>query len=169
MFHTTTYTVLSTLIICSAAWAADAPTDPKIATNITITGCLHAGETSGQFVLLGVTEKTATGGVLPVPYAIYRLDSGRDMKPLVGQLVDIKGVVVKRYAKAGTIKISLQDDAGTTPEVKVESGSGRVASTKDFAEKSAGDTMIEVSRPVYQVNVDSIAAVDPEHAGPACK
>ncbi|NDJ14032.1 MAG: hypothetical protein EBY17_23040 [Acidobacteriia bacterium] len=169
MFHKTTYTVLSTLIICSAAWAADAPTDPKIATNITITGCLHAGENSGQFVLLGVTEKTATGGVAPVPYAIYMLDSTRDMKPLVGQLVDIKGVVVKRYAKSGSMKISLQDDAGRTPEVKVESGSGKVASTKDFEEKSAGDTVVEMSRPVYKVNVDSIAAVDAQHTGPACK
>lgn len=184
MFERFTQTALSTAVLywkvfgltviglagmTSVAWAADAPIDPKIATNITITGCLHSGEKDGQFVLVGVTEKTATGGVAPVPYAIYMLDSTRDMKPLVGQLVDIKGVVVKRYSQPGTIKIAVQDDAENTTTVKVESASGKSATTKDFAGSSEGMSKVEVSRPVYKVNVDSIAAVNTEHTGPACK
>lgn len=153
---------------------ADAPKniDPKIAKNITITGCLHAGENSGEFVLVGATEKTATGAIAAVPYAIYMLNTTRDMKGLVGELVDIRAVVVSKDAKRGTIRVMVEDDAANTTDVKVETGSGDATTTKDFAGRvgrRARESVVEVSRPVYRVNVDSISAVSGEQAGPACK
>ena len=173
MFERLTKTILAAVIPGLAVLcAADAPVDPKIATNITITGCLHGGEHSGDFVLVGVTEKTATGAVAAVPYAIYMLNSTNGMKDLVGELVDIKGVVVSKDAKHGTIKVVVDDDTAKTTDVTVERGSGNSTTTKEYAGKTNGPaagSVIEVSRPVYRVNVESIIAAKTDQTGPACK
>ena len=134
------------------------PVDPRIAKNITLTGCLHAGTGSRQFVLVGVTERAPDGTVVPVPYSIYRLDSTRDMKPLVGELVDISGVVVSRDKKPGKITVDVGGDEGGATNVTIAAGS-RTISTKDFAGTPAAESILELNRPVYRVNVDSIRAV----------
>jgi hypothetical protein len=144
------------------------PVDPRIAKNVTITGCLHAGAHAGQFVLLGVTEKALDGTVVPVPYSIYRLDSTRDMKPLVGELVDISGVVVSRDKKQGKITIDVGGDEGSTTNVTVAEGS-RSIKTKSFAGTPATDSVLELNRPVYRVNVDSITPVGGADIRPVCK
>lgn len=170
----TNNSIFATLILSSAVFsplmlAADsAPVDPKIAKNIIITGCLHAGEHSGQFVLVGVTERTLTGKAVPVPYAIYTLDSTRDMKPLVGQLVDVTGVVVSRDKERGTIKIDVGGDAESTTAVAVDTAS-RSVTTKSFAGTSAPESVVELSRPVYRVGVDSIKPVRVANGSPACR
>jgi hypothetical protein len=172
MFNTLTKnTMFATLILSSAALsplllAADsASVDPRIAKNITITGCLHAGAHSGQFVLIGVTERTPTGAVVPVPYSIYRLDSTQDMKHLVGELVDISGKVVSRDKKPGAVKI----DVGAGEEdVEVEIASKNVT-TKTFADPVAADSVIELSRPVYRINVESVKAAEVTGGGSSCR
>jgi hypothetical protein len=164
-------TLFATLILSSAALsplllAADPATvDPRIAKNITITGCLHAGVHSGQFVLVGITERTLTGAVVPVPYSIYRLDSTQDMKHLVGELVDISGKVVSRDKKQGAIKINV--GAGEE-NVAVEMPS-KTVTTKNYAQTPAAESVIELSRPVYLIDVESIKAVSVAEGGSTCR
>lgn len=87
----TTNATLATLMLVSGVvspllLAGDTPADSKLGATVTITGCLHAAQHEGRFVLPGVTERTAAG-VLPVPFAIYRLDKlgpMKEMTPLVG-------------------------------------------------------------------------------------
>lgn len=167
-------TIFATLILSSAVLsplvlAGDSePVDPRIAKNITITGCLHAGQHSGQFVLVGVTERTLAGKVVPVPYSIYMLNSTKDMKPLVGELVDISGVVISRDKKQGTIKIDVGVGEGSTTDVTVAAGSRSVA-TKGFAGTPGAESVVELNRPVYRVDVDSIKPVRVANGGPACR
>ena len=56
--------------------------DPKIGKRITITGCVHKGTSRNSFVLLGATERPAEGSpsIVPLPLAIYWLDSTRGLK-----------------------------------------------------------------------------------------
>jgi hypothetical protein len=167
--------IFATLILSSAALAplvraADGdPVDPKIATNISITGCLHAGEHFAQFVLVGVTELAPDGSVIPVPYAIYMLNSTKDMKQLVGQLVDVKGVVVSRDKRQGIIKINVSADAQATTDVTVETGEKKDTTTKPFAGWASAESVVEINRPVYRIGVESITAEKLRQSGPACK
>jgi hypothetical protein len=164
-------TLFATLILSSAALsplllAADPATaDPRIAKNITITGCLHAGVHSGQFVLVGVTERTLAGAVVPVPYSIYRLDSTQDMKHLVGELVDISGKVVSRDKKQGSIKI----DVGAGEENVAVKMASKTVTTKTFPETPAAESVVELSRPVYLINVESVKATSVADGGSACR
>ena len=165
-------TMFATLILASAAispllLAADsASVDPRIAKNITITGCLHAGAHSGQFVLIGVTERTPTGALVPVPYSIYRLDSHQDMKHLVGQLVDISGKVVSKHKKPVAIKIDVS--AGEENDA-IEMASRKTVTAKPFADSAAADSVVELSRPVYRINVESVKASDVTNSESSCR
>ncbi len=60
---------------------------------MTITGCLHEGQGRDTFVLLGVTERPVEteGPLVPVPLAIYWLDSTDGLKALIGEFVDVSG------------------------------------------------------------------------------
>jgi hypothetical protein len=165
-------TMFATLILSSAALsplllAGDSTTvDPRIAKNITITGCLHAGAHSGQFVLIGVTERTPTGALVPVPYSIYRLDSTQDMKHLVGELVDVSGKVVSRDKKPGAVKI---DVSAGEEDVDVEMAPRNTVTTKPFADSAAPDSIVELSRPVYRINVESVKAAGLADGGSSCR
>jgi hypothetical protein len=92
---TTVSLVVAGASLLSAAHGQSKPIDPKIGTRVTITGCLHKGQDSDSFVLLGVTERPADSPapVRAVPYAIYWLDSTDGLKKLVGEIVDVTGKV----------------------------------------------------------------------------
>jgi hypothetical protein len=86
------------------------------------------------------------------------------MKRLVGELVDISGKVVSRDKKPGAITIDVSGGEADV-EVEVESGTLRpkttvtkVATTKTFADPAAADSQVELSRPVYRINVESVKA-----------
>ena len=167
-------TLFATLIFSSAALsplllAGDSATvDPRLAKNITITGCLHAGQHSGTFVLLGVTERTLTGAVVPVPYSIYKLDSTKDMKHLVGELVDISGKVVKRYRNTGAIRVVVSEGEEGDEDVLVKTAH-KSTTTKPFAEPSDAESVVELNRPVYKINVESIKASGLADGGADCR
>ena len=156
------YTVHTTLIFASAifspiAFAADAPADAKIGTTVTITGCMHAGKHSDQFVLVGVTEKLAGGLASPTPYAIYWLDSYSGMKSMVGGLVEVTGVVVKRDSREGKIKIDVHPGIEESMDVKVQAAGKPGMTTKEFSGSPDEESSIELTRPVYRVHVQSLA------------
>jgi hypothetical protein len=164
----------------SLSWAASgqdkAVPDPKIGTRVIITGCLHKG-TSGSFVLLGVTERPAdpAAPIQAVPYAIYWLDSTDGLKALVGEMVDITGKVTGRRPKPGTITVSVDPSETKSTEVAVASGSKTLdATTKKFedtprpAGTSGAESSLEVTRPVYKLDVENVRAVSAP-GGPACR
>jgi len=163
--------IFATFILSSAALspllrAGDSePVDPRIAKNITITGCLHAGAHAGQFVLLGVTERTLTGALVPVPYSVYMLDSTKDLKHLVGELVDVDGVVVSKDKKAGTVKVVVTSDEETVAVGK----DSKPVTTKAFLATPTADSVVELSRPIYRVHVDTIMPAGFADGAPACR
>jgi len=151
--------------------------DPKIGTRITITGCLHQGTSSNSFVLLGVTERLAASApapVVPVPFAIYSLDSTDGLKPLVGQMIDVTGIVTKRESKRGIITVDIRPEDTLSTEINVESESRDVttekfkgAEARQGASKAA--STIAVTRPVYKLDVKDVRAVNVYAGGPACR
>ena len=175
MQNKTAQTFFATLVLASGALsslalAGDAATvDPKIATRITISGCVHAGSKPGQFVLVGVTERAPDGQINPVPYAIYWLDSNKELKSMVGGFVDVTGTVLKRDSKRGFIKISVRPDEEKTADVTVENGNQKGTTTKEYAGAVNEESTVEITRPVYRITVESIKSLDDSHMGPACK
>jgi len=158
----TSYTIHTTLIFASAilsplAFAGDSPVDAKVGTTVTITGCVHAGKHADQFVLVGVTEKMASGQASPAPYAIYWLDSYAGMKPMVGGLVEVTGMVVKRDSREGKIKINVHHDLEESTDVKVQPDGKSGLTTKEFSGSPDDESSIELTRPVYRVHVQSLA------------
>lgn len=164
-------------------WAAAGQTtptpDPKIGTRVIITGCLHQGGERDSFVLLGVTERPADAlsPIRPVPLAIYWLDSTDGLKELVGEIVDVTGTVTGRRPKPGTITVSIDPSERREKDVQVSSNSGTLdVTTKSFddtqlpVEDSASSSTVEVSRPVYKLDVEHVRAVNGLPAfGPACR
>jgi len=151
---------------------------PEIGKRITITGCLHKGTSWDTFVLLGVTERPAdaTAPIVPVPLAIYWLDSTDKLKPLVGEMVDVTGKVTSREAKSGTITLSIDPSVTRSTDVKVDSGSGgREVTTEKFDDRprpegtSGSPSSIKVARPVYNLAVDDVRAVSVGATGLACQ
>ncbi len=164
----------------SLSWAAPGQAtsgrDPKLGTRVTITGCLHQGTSRDSFVLLGVTERPADSSVpsLPVPYAIYWLDSTEGLKALVGEMVDVTGKVTERALKPGTITISIDPSETLSTDVKLASGNQNVT-TKKFDDRprptgaSSSSSSIEVARPVYKLDVEKVRSVNLPSASPACR
>jgi len=150
--------------------------DPKIGTRVTITGCLHQGQDSGAFVLLGVTERPADSeaGLRAVPYAIYWLDSTDGLKKLVGEIVDVTGKITDRRSKPGTITVYIDPTEKRSTEVEV-AASDREETTRKFAGApqavgtSGLPSSLEVQRPVYKLAVEAVRAVTPLGDGPACR
>ena len=105
----------------TTAMAQEKAATPEIGRRIIITGCLHRGSSLDNFVLLGVTERPANASepIVPVPIAIYWLDSTDGLKGLVGELVDITGTVTERTSKSGTITLAI--DPSDLPDVQVGS------------------------------------------------
>ncbi len=166
----------------TTVWAGSGQTpavpDPKIGTHITITGCLHKGTISGSYVLLGITERPAgsSAAIKLAPYAIYWLDSNDGLKPLVGEMVDITGTVKERRPKDGAITVSVDPDETKSTAVQVASNSGSLdVTTKDYNDgpkpkgASNATSSIEVRRPVYKLDVQSVKAVGVPVDGPACR
>jgi hypothetical protein len=91
------------------------------------------------------------------------------MKELLGQLVAVKGVIISREKKLGTIKVEVSADAEATTEVTVETGHGKDLTTKPFAGTGDAPSVVAVSRPVYRIGVESIASGQSGQSGPACK
>ena len=151
------------------------PPDPKIGTRVTITGCLHQGTTKDAFVLLGVTERPADSPAQAqvVPYAIYFLDSNDGLKELVGEVVDVTGKVTSRRSQSGTITVAVDPSDTLSTEVEIASGS-KVETTEKFAGSRPrgaprGPSSMEVTRPVYRLDVEHVRSVVLPVGGPACK
>jgi hypothetical protein len=150
--------------------------DPKVGTRVTITGCLHKGASSGSFVLLGVTERpagSAASGQL-VPFAIYWLDSNDGLKGLVGEMVDITGKVKERRPHQGTITTSFDPEQAASTDVRVASQSKTLdVTSKKFDGGPQGASgaaiVVQVKRPVYKLDVETVRAVAPPVDGPACR
>lgn len=151
-------------------------TDPKLGTRIIITGCLHQGTSRDSFMLLGVTERPADGPApaIPVPFAIYWLDSTDGLKAVVGELVDITGKVTERRSQKGVITVAVDPSETLSTDVNVTSGV-RDVTTEKFDDRprpqgtSGKKTEIEVSRPVYKLVVEDVRALTLPVGGPACK
>jgi len=170
--------VAGSTLVTAATGQTSGVRDPKIGTEVTITGCLHAGDERGSFVLVGVTERPAQGEtapLVPVPFAIYWLDSTAGLKPLVGQLVDVVGKVVKREAKQGTITVDIHPAEGLSDTVEVRSGNDSAKTTKydgrpEPVGTSGSPSTILLERPVYKLDVKHVSAaarIGP--LGPACR
>lgn len=155
-------------------------TDPKVGTDIIITGCLHEGSDTDSFVLVGVTEKPAIGEaapVVPVPFAIYLLDSNKGLKPLVGQMVDVAGRITKREDKHGKITIDILPSNERSDTVRVETDDTSLK-TKEYAVgppypgwvTSESQATLQLRRPVYKLDVKAVsAAAGLGHLGPDCQ
>lgn len=168
----------------SLLWAASGQTtsekDPKIGTRVTITGCLHEGTARDSFVLMGVTERPADSPApiepVPVPWAIYWLDSTDGLKPFVGEMVDITGKVTERRPRPGTITVSIDVSETLSKDVQVTSATKTLdVTTEKFNDRprptgtSRSDSTLEVTRPVYKLKVETVRAVNLPVAGPACR
>jgi hypothetical protein len=165
-------------LVGAEAGQAPAGSDPKIGTHITITGCLHKGTTSGSYVLLGVTERPAGAPASSrlAPYAIYWLDSNDGLKPLVGEMVDVTGEVKSRRPNQGTITVSFDPNDSPGTDVRVASnGKSLNVETKKFedtpqaAHNAGSSSSLQVSRPVYKLDVENVRAANIPVAGPACR
>ena len=176
-------TVISIIIvfIISIAFVTPGISKSKSGTSkknrhIIITGCLHRGSTLDSFVLLGVTERPAdeSEAVVPVPYAIYWLDSTKGLEPLVGQMVEVTGKVTSKEAHPGTITIAINPDAGFSTDVQLKSGKKDITTKKfDYTDKpkatAASQSSLIMPRPVYNLAVEDVSAVDTGAEGPPCQ
>jgi|SRR5579862_5863872 len=173
---TLTMVVTGAALLSAASGQSDKAKDPKIGTRVTITGCLHKGQDSDSFVLLGVTERPADSPspARAVPYAIYWLDSTDGLKKLVGEIVDVTGKVTERRSKPGTITVFVDPSEKKSTDVEITS-SGREETTKKFAGSpqvvgtSGQASSVEVQRPVYKLVVEKVVALTPVDDGPACR
>jgi hypothetical protein len=160
------------MLILAAAWipplvfAQEFPSlDAKVGSTIVITGCVHAGKPSGQVVLVGVIERSVDG--TPAPFqSIYWLNSTKQLKPLVGQVVDITGTVVKREPELGGVKVEVRPEE-QTESVKIDTD-WKTATTKAYA-GAADKQTVEVTRPVYRLKVQTVAPSAGQTAGAACQ
>lgn len=179
-----TIATMLALALASAGltWADSGQTkpdpDPKVGTRVTITGCLHEGTKRDSFVLLGVTERpadTPATAVKVVPYAIYWLDSTGGLKKLVGELVDITGRVTERRAKPGRITVSVDASETKNADIQVRSDKTLDVTSEPYnnrpqpAGASGADSKLEVSRPVYKLDVEKVSAVGAPVPGPPCR
>lgn len=165
-----------TSLLWAASGQATSGPDPKLGTRVIITGCLHQGTGRNSFVLLGVTERPADSPapIQPVPLAIYWLDSTDGLKALVGEIVDVTGTVTERRSKPGTITISIDPSDTLSTDVEVASGIKNVT-TEKFDDRprptgtSGSPSSLEVTRPVYKLDVENVRSVNLPVGGPACR
>jgi hypothetical protein len=139
--------------------------DAKVGNTVVITGCVHAGKPSGQVILVGVVERSLDG--TPAPFqSIYWLDTIKQLRPLVGQVVDITGTVVKREAELGGIKVKVHPEE-QTESVKIDTD-WRTARTETYGGITDYQS-VEVTRPVYRLKVQAIAPSAGQIAGASCQ
>ena len=111
---------------------------------------------------------------VPVPFAIYWLDSTDGLKAVVGELVDITGKVTERRSQKGVITVAVDPSETLSTDVNVTSGM-RDVTTEKFDDRprpkgtSGRKTSLEVSRPVYKLVVEDVRALTLPVGGPACK
>jgi outer membrane protein OmpA-like peptidoglycan-associated protein len=149
---------------------------PRTGRQIIITGCLHRGTSLDTFVLLGVTERPADPSepTIPVPYAIYWLDSTKGLEQLVGKMVEVTGKVTSKEAKPGTITIAINPDATLSTDVQIKSGKRDLTTKKfDYSDMpmatADSQSSLIMTRPVYNLAVDDVSAVDAGAEGPPCQ
>jgi hypothetical protein len=160
----TLFLVLAGTTFVSAAGQATTK-DPKIGTRVTITGCLHEGEGRDSFVLLGVTERPVEtdGPLVPVPLAIYWLDSTDGLKALIGEFVDVSGKITGRREKGGTITVSIDPSEVRSTDVEVASGNRDLdVTSRKYDDRprpvgtSASLSSVQTTRPVYRMQVEHV-------------
>jgi outer membrane protein OmpA-like peptidoglycan-associated protein len=149
---------------------------PEIGRRVIITGCLHRGTSLDSFVLLGVTERSADASEpdIPMPYAIYWLDSTKGFDTLVGKMVEVTGKITSKETKPGTITIAINPDDGLSTDVQVKSGKRDITSKKfDYSDRpeatADSQSTLIMPRPVYNLAVDDINPVDTGSDGPPCQ
>jgi len=154
------------LFIATLGMAEEKATGPEIGRRIIISGCLHRGTSLDTFVLLGVTERPAdpSDPIIPVPIAIYWLDSTKGLGPLVGKMVEVTGEVTSEEPNLGLMTISINPDITLSTDVQLESGKRSITSKKfDYSERpmstSGTQSEIIVKRPVYNLEVDDVNAL----------
>jgi len=163
-------------LIISAAFmttgmAQDKATAPD-GRQIIITGCLHRGASLDSFALLGVSERPADPSqpIVPVATAIYWLNYTGGLEPLVGKMVEVTGMVVSHESKPGTITITIDPSQTLSTDVKVASGKKDVTTEKfDDRPRPPFQSSLKTTRPVYNLAVDRVTAVDPGKTGPPCQ
>ena len=155
--------------------AQDSAPAPETGRRIIITGCLHGGSLVDSYMLLGVTERPAdpAAPIVPVPIAIYWLDSFAGLAPLVGQMVEVTGQVTSKEEKPGIIAISIDPNQTESTAVTISSP-GKEMTTKKFdysdRVKSATDSKstLLATRPVYNLAVENVKAAG-SGAGAPCQ
>jgi outer membrane protein OmpA-like peptidoglycan-associated protein len=128
------------------------------------------------FVLLGVTERPADPSepTIPVPYAIYWLDSTKGFEPLVGKMVEVTGKVTSKETNSGTITIAINPDIELSTDVEIKSGKKDITTKKfDYTDKpittADSQSSLIMTRPVYNLAVDDISVLDTGANGPPCQ
>ena len=148
--------VVRTLLFASLLAPVGFAADPERGNPVTISGCLHGGKHSDQFVLSDVTNSQGTE-------AIYWLDSMSQMQPYIGQRVDVSAVVVKRDSSNGSIKVTVMPDSEIKMNVRGPNDRGITTKYPGTGnEESTG----RIPLPVYKVHVQSVAPLGP---GEACR
>lgn len=123
---------------------------------VTITGCLHAGQNPGTFVLTDVTDSKGVAGQV-----IYWLSSTKGLKDNVGKRIMVTGPVVKVSQGEVEIRNDPKDSPPAQVEIKargkeVEAHTRSASVTTGAAEK----TTTEEKRPVHRIKVQSVTAVE---------
>jgi len=154
----------------------DKPATPEIGRRIIITGCVHRGTELDTFMMLGVSERPAdpSSPIIPVPIAIYWLDSVKPLEPLVGKMVEVTGKVTSHDANQGTITIAIDPSVTLSTDVKIASDTKEITTQKfddrprDTKALSSKSELI-VIRPVYNLAVDDVNALSSGATGSPCQ
>jgi hypothetical protein len=145
--------LVAALALSGALWADDASLskDP-----VTITGCLHAGQQPGSFVLTDVTDSKGVADQV-----IYWLSSTKGLKDKVGKRISVTGPVVK--VSQGEVEITNDPKDSPPAQVEIKARGKEVEAHTRSASVTTGTaekTKTEEKRPVHRIKVQSVTAVE---------
>ena len=138
------------LATAGALWAEEAvrSKDP-----VTITGCVHAGQQPGTFVLTDVSDSKGVASQV-----IYWLSSTKGLKDNVGKKIMVTGPVVN--VSQGEVEV--RNDPKDTPPAQVEikaRGKEVEAHTRSASVTTGDKSETEEKRPVHRIKVQSLTTV----------
>src|SRR5688572_26961817 len=144
--------LVAALALASALSAHDASLskDP-----VTITGCLHAGQQPGSFVLTDVTDSKGVAAQV-----IYWLSSTKGLKENVGKRISVTGPVVK--VSQGEVEITNDPKDSPPAQVEIKARGKEVEAHTRSASVTTGaaeKTQTEEKRPVHRIKVQSVTAI----------
>jgi hypothetical protein len=122
---------------------------------VTITGCLHAGQQPGSFVLTDVTDSKGVAAQV-----IYWLSSTKGLKDNVGKRISVTGPVVN--VSQGEVEITNDPKDSPPAQVEIKARGKEVEAHTRSANVTTGaaeKTQTEEKRPVHRIKVQSVTAI----------